>query len=58
MSEARRQRRLLERNAKKLYNKIRLETIKKINSLTPEERLKLEEEHKEFLNRMENGLQL
>jgi hypothetical protein len=40
-SDARRYRRLQERNAKKLFNKIQQETLNKINSESPEERERL-----------------
>jgi hypothetical protein len=55
-SQARRQRRLQDRQSKKLFNQIRIETLKKMETLTPEERLVLEQEHKDFLKRMENGV--
>jgi hypothetical protein len=40
-SDARRYRRLQDRNAKKLFNKIQQETLNKINNESPEERERL-----------------
>lgn len=48
-SEIRRQKRLNERQSKKLYQKIRQETLNKINQQTPEEREKLLLEYKNML---------
>jgi hypothetical protein len=53
-SEARRQKRLQDRQSKKLFNQIRIETLKKMATLTAEEKLVLAQEYKDFLKRMEN----
>jgi hypothetical protein len=55
-SEARRQKRLQDRQSKKLFNQIRIETLKKMATLTAEEKLVLAQEYKDFLKRMENGM--
>ena len=59
-SQGRRLRRLQERQGQKLFDKIRRETIAQLKKMTPEERAKVEEEHKEFLkqNGVNDGLQL
>jgi hypothetical protein len=58
MSQNRRLKRLQERQSKKLYEKIRLETLSKLSKLSPEERLILEQEYKQFIKDKDNGLQL
>ena len=58
MSYNRRTRRLMERQSSKTYEKIRQETLKKLKSLSPEDKKKFEEEYKQFLNNNQNGMQL
>lgn len=58
MSQNRRLRRLQERQSKKLYQKIRQETLLQLSKLSPEERIILEQEYKQFIKDKENGLQL
>lgn len=53
-SDARRYRRLQDRNAKKLFNKIQQETLNKINSESPEERERLLLLYKHMLEEKEN----
>ena len=53
-SEARRYRRLQDRNAKKLFSKIQQETLNKINNESPEEREKLLLLYKHMLEEKEN----
>jgi Fe-S cluster biosynthesis and repair protein YggX len=48
-SEARRYKRLQERQSKKFYEKIRIETLNKLKTMNPEDRAVLEQEYKEFL---------
>lgn len=56
MSQNRRLRRLQDRQSKKLYEKIRVETMKKLATMNPEERKVLEEEYKQFLKQKEDGM--
>lgn len=56
MSVARRLRRKEQRETKKLFEKLRVETLKKMATLSDEDKLVLEQEHKEFIKRMENGM--
>jgi Fe-S cluster biosynthesis and repair protein YggX len=56
MSQNRRLRRLQERQSKKLYEKIRLETMNKLSKMSPEDRKVLEEEYKQFLKQKEDGM--
>ena len=58
MSQNRRLKRLQERQAKKMYEKIRVETMKKLSTMSPEDRKVLEAEYKQFLNNNQNGMQL
>jgi hypothetical protein len=53
-SQARRLRRLEERQTNKFYEKIRIETMNKLKTMTPEQRVILEEEHKQFLKDRDN----
>ena len=55
-SQARRLKRLQERQSKKFYERIRIETLNKLKTMTPEERAILEEEHKQFLKDRDNGM--
>jgi hypothetical protein len=48
----------MDRQTKKTYEKIRLETLKKLQSLSPEQKKVLEEEYKQFLKDNQNGMQL
>ena len=56
MSQNRRLRRSQDRQSKKLYEKIRVETMKKLATLPPEEKKILEEEYKQFLKQKEEGM--
>jgi Fe-S cluster biosynthesis and repair protein YggX len=50
----RRLRRLQDRQSKKIYEKIRQETLKKLATMSPEDKKILEEEYKQFLKDKEN----
>lgn len=50
-SEERRYRRQQEREQKKLYEKIRIETLKKLKTMKPEDRVILEQEYKDFISK-------
>jgi Fe-S cluster biosynthesis and repair protein YggX len=50
----RRLRRLQDRQSKKIYEKIRQETLKKLATMSPEDKKVLEEEYKQFLKDKEN----
>lgn len=56
MSQNRRMKRLQERQSKKLYQKIQQETMKKLSTMSPEDRKVLEEEYKQFLKQKEDGM--
>lgn len=58
MSQSRRQRRMEERLSKKLYQEIRLQTLKKLETLSEEDKIKLAEEYNQFIKDRKNGLQL
>lgn len=58
MSQNRRQRRMEERLSKKLYQEIRLQTLKKLETLPEEEKKKLAEEYNQFIKDRKRGLQL
>lgn len=58
MSQSRRQRRMDERLSKKLYQQIRIETLKKLETLPEDQKLKLAEEYNQFIKDRKNGLQL
>lgn len=58
MSLNRRMKRMQDRQSKKIYEKIKQETMKKLQSMSPEERKVLEEEYKQFLKDKEDGMQL
>jgi Fe-S cluster biosynthesis and repair protein YggX len=54
MSQNRRLRRLQERQSKKMYLKIHQETLKKLATMSPEDKKVLEEEYKQFLKDKDN----
>ena len=58
MSLNRRMKRLQDRQSKKIYEKIKQETMKKLQTMSPEERKVLEAEYKQFLKDKEDGMQL
>lgn len=58
MSQSRRQRRMEERLSKKLYQEIRLQTLKKLETLSEEDKIKLAEEYNQFIKDRKNGVQL
>ena len=58
MSLNRRMKRMQDRQSKKIYEKIKQETMKKLQSMSPEERKVLEQEYKQFLKDKEDGMQL
>jgi hypothetical protein len=49
MSQARRERRLAERQGKKFYDRIRQETVNKLKKLSPAEQEILKAEYAEFI---------
>lgn len=50
-SQERRYRRQQEREQKKFYEKIRIETLNKLKTMKPEDRAILEQEYKDFINK-------
>jgi Fe-S cluster biosynthesis and repair protein YggX len=50
----RRLRRLEDRQTKKVYEKIKQETLKKLATMSPEDKKILEEEYKQFVKDKEN----
>jgi hypothetical protein len=58
MSQSRRQRRMDERLSKKMYQQIRIETLKKLETLPEDQKLKLAEEYNQFIKDRKDGLQL
>ena len=58
MSQSRRQRRMEERLSKKLYQQIRIETLKKLETLPEDQKLKLAEEYNQFIKDRKDGMQL
>ncbi len=58
MSQNRRQRRMEERLSKKLYQQIRIETLKKLETLPEDQKIKLAEEYNQFIKDRKDGMQL
>jgi hypothetical protein len=58
MSQSRRQRRMEERLSKKMYQQIRIETLKKLETLPEDQKQKLAEEYNQFIKDRKDGLQL
>ncbi len=58
MSQSRRQRRMDERLSKKMYQQIRIETLKKLETLPEDQKQKLAEEYNQFIKDRKDGLQL
>jgi len=58
MSQSRRQRRMEERLSKKMYQQIRIETLKKLETLPEDQKLKLAEEYNQFIKDRKDGMQL
>jgi hypothetical protein len=47
-----------ERLSKKLYQQIRIETLKKLETLPEDQKLKLAEEYNQFIKDRKDGMQL